>query len=45
MLGGTGLSLKPQITMGNNCRANTTADTPEIWPQDTSVYAEGDWIL
>ena len=37
MIGGTGLSLKPQITMGDNCRANIPADTPEIWPQDPSV--------
>ena len=34
--GGTGLSLKPQTTMGNYC-ANITADTPEIWSQDPNV--------
>jgi len=34
---GTGLSLKPQITMGNDCWTNIPADTPEIWSQDPSV--------
>ena len=34
---GTGLSLRPQITMGNDKCANTPADTPEKWSQDPSL--------
>ena len=34
---GTGLSLKPQITMGNDKYAKYTADTPERWSQDPNV--------
>ena len=39
--GGTGLSLKPQITMGNDWWINITADTPEIWSQDPDDVCEG----